>query len=137
MVEQTSEERQTTIANHNYDALINSISIGADPDVFAYWHSSQARSGNSYGLNFSEYNNPKADEALEAARSRTDPENRALKYQPFLQQWIEDNPALLLYQPKYVVAIKGKFSGFETEFIASPTGRYVGVTDWKVREKLE
>jgi peptide/nickel transport system substrate-binding protein len=47
----------TTIASdylqsRTYDVLLYELSIGADPDVYAYWHSSQA---NAKGLNFANY----------------------------------------------------------------------------------
>lgn len=39
---QSGSEFQVTLSNHSYDALLRGISIGNDPDVFVYWHSSQA-----------------------------------------------------------------------------------------------
>jgi len=38
---QSDSELHDTITSHNYDALLYGISIGPDPDVYVYWHSSQ------------------------------------------------------------------------------------------------
>ena len=40
-----------------------------DPDVFAYWHSSQADIRAASRLNFSEYKSATADKALESGRT--------------------------------------------------------------------
>ena len=76
---------QNALTYHDYDAILNGISIGADPDVFVYWDSSQADIRSSNRLNLSEYKNPTADAALEAGRTRLDPQLRAIKYRPFLK----------------------------------------------------
>ncbi|MBI3624042.1 hypothetical protein HY218_00230, partial [Candidatus Saccharibacteria bacterium] len=85
---------QGVIARHDYDALLYGISIGPDPDVFVYWHSSQADPHSSNRLNLSEYKSPLADKALEAGRSRTDVKVRVIKYRPFLEAWPSANPGL-------------------------------------------
>lgn len=92
---------QSVLQPRRYDVLINQLSIGADPDVFPYWHSSQA---NPFGLNFSNYTNPSADDALLSARLRDEPELRAKKYAAFATQWLQDVPAIGLYQSTVVYA---------------------------------
>src|SRR5690606_9313091 len=52
---------QSVLQPRNYDVLIYELLIGADPDVYAYWHSSQV---GSTGYNFSNYSNTRADAAL-------------------------------------------------------------------------
>lgn len=93
--EGTNDFVQTILRPRNYDVLVTKLDIGADPDVFAYWHSSQA---NATGLNFSNYQNPTSDDALLSARLRSEPELRAQKYRAFTKQWYSDAPALGLYQ---------------------------------------
>lgn len=75
-----NNELQTTIASHDYDALLYGITIGPDPDVFAYWHSSQADPRAKSRLNFSEYESNKADFALSVARSTLDNKQRVDRY---------------------------------------------------------
>jgi len=120
------------LARHNYDILLYGISVGYDPDVFAYWHSSQA-DPNSSSLNLSEYKDGTSDIALEAGRTRLDPELRKVKYQPFLEHWREDAPAKALYQPRFFMVTRGTFVGFEGGYMSSATDRYWSIADWKVR----
>ena len=128
-----SADFQGTLSQHNYEAILYGISIGVDPDVFAYWDSSQAdiRSGNR--LNLSEYNNTTADAALEAGRTRTNPALRVVKYKPFLSAWQQDNPALGLYQPRSLYLTNGTVYGLNVHTLNTPTDRYSNVENWKIR----
>lgn len=87
---------QDTLQGRNFDVLLYELSIGADPDVYAYWHSSQV---GQTGYNFSGYSNKSVDASLASARSRLEPELRNAKYKQFVKQWQEDAPAIALYQP--------------------------------------
>ncbi len=60
---------QGIVSRHDYQALLYGISLGPDPDVFAYWHSSQANRGSTW-LNLSEYQSTVADQALELYQPR-------------------------------------------------------------------
>ena len=84
----------SVLGPRNYDVLVQELNTGADPDVYAYWHSSQA---NPRGLNFSNYNNIISDEFLESARN-TSFDIRQSKYDLFSKQWFDDVPAIGLYQ---------------------------------------
>ena len=121
------------IARHDYDVLLYGISIGYDPDVFAYWHSSQADPNSPTRLNLSEYKNDIADEALEAGRTRVDEELRKVKYTPFLAVWRDEAPAVALYQPRFLMVVRGTFEGFENGQLSSATDRYWSISDWRVR----
>ena len=87
---------QDTLQARNFDMLLYELAIGADPDVYAYWHSSQI---GQTGYNFTSYSNKAVDASLASARSRLEPELRNAKYKQFIRQWQEDAPALALYQP--------------------------------------
>ena len=125
---------QNSLTYHDYDAVLNGISIGSDPDVFVYWDSSQADIRASNRLNFSEYKNPAADAALEAGRTRLDPLLRTIKYKPFLQAWQQDAPALGLYQPRVLYLTNGPVSGLENHSINIATDRFANVQNWEIRE---
>lgn len=127
-----SDIQINALARHDYDIFLYGISVGYDPDVFAYWHSSQA-DPNSSSLNLSEYKNSVSDIALEAGRTRLDRDLRKVKYQPFLEQWREDAPAKALYQPRFFMVTRGTFIGFENGYMSSATDRYRSIADWKVR----
>lgn len=85
---------QNILQPRRYDVLLYQLTVGGDPDVYAYWHGSQAASG----FNFSNYKSPVADDALSSARSRIEPELRNAKYLTFARQWLSDAPAIGLYQ---------------------------------------
>ncbi|MDB5182114.1 MAG: hypothetical protein JWP13_877 [Candidatus Saccharibacteria bacterium] len=124
---------QQTISEQNYDALLYGISIGTDPDVFVYWHSSQ-KDARSNRLNFSMYGSKVADAALEGGRTRNDPTLRAVKYRPFLQAWQQDTPALGLYQPRYMYATHGTVFGLSPRTINSDVERFNTVHNWQIRQ---
>jgi peptide/nickel transport system substrate-binding protein len=133
---QNNENLQTTASLHNYDAILSAISIGPDPDVFAYWHSTQSDIRANTRLNFSEYRSETADRALESARSRTDLKVRSVKYQPFLKAWLADAPALALYQPRFLYIVRSPLYGFDNRSAVSATDRFSDVHTWMVREAL-
>lgn len=132
---QPESELQTTIAFHTYDALLFGIALGTDPDVYAYWHSSQADPRSASRLNFSEYKSNQADQALEGGRARSDAALRAAKYKPFLQAWRNDAPAVALYQPRFLYVTYGKLYNFAPTTFNSPTDRYTNVQNWMIREQ--
>jgi peptide/nickel transport system substrate-binding protein len=125
---------QSALNYHDYDAVLTSISIGTDPDVFAYWDSSQADPRSTNQLNFSEYKNSIVDTALESGRTRIDPALRIIKYQPFLQQWQADAPALGLYQPRLLYMTNGPVKGLSDTAITTPTDRFYNVSNWEIEE---
>lgn len=121
---------QTTLQTKSYDAVIHGISIGNDPDVYAYWHSSQAVEG---GMNLSNYKSTTADKALEAGRTRQDENQRALKYKPFLKVWLEDAPAVALFRPRIYYVTRGTVHGLDEHIINTDADRYFSVTQWQIR----
>lgn len=125
------------VATHDYDILVYGISIGADPDVFAYWHSSQASLTSQGHANLSEYKSTTADEALEAARIRTDNALRTVKYKAFLTAWITDAPALALYQPNYIYITRGQVFGYNRKADNTAADRFYNVENWMVRQKRQ
>jgi peptide/nickel transport system substrate-binding protein len=129
----SAEDLQRTISNQNYDALLYGISIGADSDVFVYWHSSQ-KDPRSNRLNFSEFAVRAADTALEGGRTRADPALRQVKYRPFLQAWQQDTPALGLYQPRYLYVTHGPVFGLAPRAINGESDRYNTVNEWQIRQ---
>jgi peptide/nickel transport system substrate-binding protein len=131
---QSETELQTTISFHNYDSLVFGISLGSDPDVFAYWHSTQADVRSQNRLNLSEYRSLAVDRALEAGRTRTDPSIRAAKYKPFLDAWRTDAPAIALYQPRFLYISRGQIFGYDPHSMNSGTDRYANVENWMIHE---
>ena len=127
-------ELQSALAVHDYDSLLYGISLGPDPDVFAYWHSSQADLRSPSHLNFSEFKSPAADKALEAGRTRSDPATRAIKYRPFLDAWSKEAPAVALYQPRFLYVVREPLANFNPVRMNTGTDRYNEVNQWMIRE---
>jgi peptide/nickel transport system substrate-binding protein len=131
---QKDNELQSLIAQHSYDALLYGISIGPDPDVFAYWHGSQADLRSPNHLNFSKYTSVQADKALEAGRTRSDATARTIKYKSFLEAWINDAPAVSLYQPRYLYVVRDPLFNFNQEVMNNGADRLNNVDNWMIRE---
>lgn len=119
---------QSVLQPRDYDALLYELELGADPDVFAYWHSSQASAS---GYNFANYSNRTVDNDLVGGRSRTNSALRAAKYIQFVNQWLNDAPAIGLYQSV------GSYVLNDGASIVEPRGslntmndRYADVTTW-------
>jgi peptide/nickel transport system substrate-binding protein len=128
----TSDEIQSVITERSYDVLLYGISIGADPDVFAYWHSTQADIRSQGQLNVSEYKSSVADQSLEAGRTRSDSLVRAIKYKAFLEAWKNDVPAIALYQPRFLYITSSDLVGLPNKSINSDTDRFNNVQDWTI-----
>lgn len=129
----TQNVSQDYLQKRNYDVLLYQLTIGGDPDIFAYWHSSQV----SGGFNFSNYSNGISDEALLSARSRIEPDLRNVKYLNFARQWLSDVPAIGLYQAtsQYVYS-KSVHATASNAVLMSAGDRYADVLYWAIGDRL-
>ena len=115
------------LQSRNFDVLLYTLQL-ADPDIYAYWHSSQS---SQRLLNLSSYADAAADDALASAHSILDPELRNAKYISFAKQWLQDAPAIGLYQPvAYYVHAKTSQSMDPTMHLISTRDRYADVLYW-------
>jgi peptide/nickel transport system substrate-binding protein len=112
--------------------LLYGISLGSDPDVYAYWHSSQARPG---GLNFSEWKSSRADLNLELGRSRLNLQSRAARYNDFLDEWQKQAPAIALYRPRMNYSFHQYASGMEPFSLNTTAQRFSNVYEWTVNTR--
>lgn len=129
----TSEQlQQNALTAHSYDILLYGISIGYDPDVYAYWNSSQARQS---GLNFSEWKSSRADSSLEVARTRLEPVLRSARYKTFLDEWQKTAPAVALYQPRVSYAYHQNATGFVAFPVTNASERLTNVEAWTVNTR--
>lgn len=121
---------QNTLQQRDFDVLLYQLAIGSDPDVYAYWHSSQA---STRGFNFSNYSSAISDDALASARSRLEPGLRNAKYLTFARQWISDVPAIGLYQSTMHYVYSNKVISFNpSNILVTPLDRYADVRYWSV-----
>ncbi len=120
--------QQVILRPRAYDILVYELSMGGDPDGYAFWHSSQVSSS---GLNFSNYNSPAADDALLTARGRSTMAQRDAKYVTFARKWVDDVPAIALYRSSLQYSTtKGTYALRGVDVLVSPTDRYYNVADW-------
>ena len=109
-------------------ALVNWVSNGADPDLFAYWHSSQ----NATGFNYTGWSNPQADTALQGALDVSDQAARTRLYSQFQQAFAQDAPGVILYSPLYTYATRDPAAGITLPKadLLSPAQRFDTIRNW-------
>ncbi|MBP9826923.1 hypothetical protein KBC99_00415 [Candidatus Saccharibacteria bacterium] len=125
--------QQNYIRPRQYDILLYGQDIGADSDVFGFWHSSQA---DDPGLNLSTYSSKAADQLLEQARFGKDPAFRENKYKEFVRTWADDVPAVLLYSPYYLYAYPDDLRGVTNESLITPSDRFKDIQNWSLKTQI-
>lgn len=124
---------QATLQPRAYDVLIYQLMIGRDPDVFAFWHSSQAV---ARGLNLANYANDLADDILTSARSTRGAALRNTKHLAFARQWLDDAPAIGLYQSTVNSVVSKSVRGLDgSDIIVSPGERFNSILYWTVGDR--
>ena len=122
--------QQDHIKTREYEALLFGEVLNADPDPFAFWHSSQRKDP---GLNLAVYANDEIDKLLEEARQSIDQENRKEKYMEFQKLLIEDAPAVFLYSPTYIYPVNKKVKGISIEKFSQPSHRFSQIENWFIK----
>ena len=103
-----------------------------DPDPYPLWHSTQATQS---GQNYCGFVDRDADEAIEVARLMVDHGRRAELYQHFQEVFVEQVPAILLYQPVYTYGLDKQVRNVQIAPMADASGRFRNVWQWAVLEK--
>ncbi|MFH0805109.1 MAG: ABC transporter substrate-binding protein [Patescibacteria group bacterium] len=117
----------------DYECFLYGEILGADPDPFPFWHSSQGGSG---GLNLSNYGNKDVDKLLEEARQMDSTADRAKKYIDFQNIIAEEVPAIFLYAPYYTYGLPEQLHGFTETSITVPADRLAGAAEWYLKQRL-
>ena len=118
-----------------YDLLIYEIGLGADPDVLAYYHSLEAAEN---GHNLSNYKNLVVNDLLLSARTTMDSKLRAAKYQKFLERWVEDVPAIGLYQTTLPYFVNRNVRAFSQENrLVTSTDRFIDIENWATKKTIK
>jgi peptide/nickel transport system substrate-binding protein len=121
--------QQGVIRPRKYDALLFGEVVGRDLDLFAFWDSSQR---NDPGLNIALYTNAKVDTLLERARTEETLADRRATTEDAATIISDEVAAVFLYSPHFVYLTPKNLSGLELGTIASPSDRFLNVTDWYV-----
>ena len=124
---ESSDLNQTIIRPRKYEALLFGMVTGTNPDLYAFWHSSQR---NDPGLNVSMYTNAKADKLLETMRQTADTAELAEQYASFAKEIETDSPAVFLWSPNFIYAIPDRIKGVSLGQITSPSDRFLDIEHW-------
>ncbi len=112
-----------------YQAAIFGWDVGADPDPYPAWHSSQI-SGN--GRNLAAYLNDEADRVLEEARRTTDLDRRQALYYTFQTIFHEDVPSVVLYYPVYTYFVSDEVKDVTAGVLFNTSSRFASVDAWRL-----
>lgn len=117
--------------------------LGADPDVYELWHSSQV----NIGRNYAGLQDQVIDDALSLARIQSDLESRTQLYADFQQRWIDLAPSIIMYQPLEVFATVSDLGGTALttrtdmpgmmNLLAGRDARFRNLTHWFVTRSQE
>jgi peptide/nickel transport system substrate-binding protein len=118
---------QQVIRPRRFDALLFGEVIGREPDLFAFWDSSQR---NDPGLNIAQYANPAVDALVEQLRSSHDETLRTMLFKQFSFDIQKDIPAVFLYAPDFVYIVPNSVRGLNLGFIEEPSDRFLSVAQW-------
>ena len=124
---ETGNLNQNVIRPRKYDALLFGEIVNREPDLFAFWHSSQRKDP---GLNIAMYTNTKVDKILEEASTLVEEKPRIEKYLQFSEEIKKDMPAVFLYSPDFIYIVSKNLQGSKTNHIISPSDRYLNVYLW-------
>jgi peptide/nickel transport system substrate-binding protein len=122
-----SDLQKNIIQSRDYDALLFGEVINQDPDLFAFWHSSQV---NDPGLNLSMYKNPDLDKLLEEVRQISNQDTRKQDLEKIQTILFNDSPAIFLYNPFYLYLLPNKVKGVDFIISNLPSERYNNINNW-------
>lgn len=123
---------KNVIQTRSYDILLFGEIISQDPDLFAFWHSSQITDP---GLNLSAYKNKDLDKLLEETRQIQNQTQRLNNLSSIQQILNQDKPALFLYNPYYLYLLPNKVKGVSIEYANLPAERWLDITNWFIKTR--
>lgn len=113
--------QQQVIRPRKYDALLFGQIIGREPDLFAFWHSSQRLDP---GLNIAGYTNSSVDKFLERARTSVDPSAQTKDTDAALLTIMNDIPAVFLYTPSFIYVVPPEIKSMNVGTIQNTGDRF-------------
>lgn len=127
-----SDIQQNHIRPREYDALLFGQVLGADPDPYSFWHSSQKRDP---GLNLSLFGDTDTDKLIEDGRIEFNTEKRSRLYIDFQKKLLSEIPAIFLYSPDYVYPLNKRVRGLEIKNLIMPEERFSNIDKWYIETK--
>lgn len=121
---------QNVIRPRQYDALFFGEILGRQPDLFAFWHSSQRLDP---GLNIALYANIKADKLLADSRTETDPVKLTSLQQQFAAEVNTDKPAVFIYAPEFIYLLPEKVQNAKLDSVNTASDRFLNIHQWYIQ----
>ncbi len=125
----TGEQIIEIIKERNFQVLIYGQAVGGDPDIYAFWHSSQIKNGS----NLTGYKNESVDKLLLDARSESSEEERINKYKEVHKIIADDMPVIFLYSPAYSYIQSKDINGFSGTALINPSDRFSDINKWYLK----
>lgn len=122
---------ETHIKPRQFDLLLYGQKFGADPDPFAFWHSSQTKDP---GLNLSGFEDSEADKLIIEARTSTNQNLRLEKYAQLDELLKNRLPVVFLTQTVYTYALDTNIKGISLSKLYDTAGRFYDAPNWYTRE---
>lgn len=110
-----------------FDAAIVSQQIGADPDVYRFWHPAQSADGQNHG-NVSQN---EIATILDSARRASNGIARHQMYQEFQEIFAEKAIAIPLYYPLYTMIVRESIEGVRLGYLGNAADRFRSVSSWR------
>ncbi|MHB1132443.1 MAG: ABC transporter substrate-binding protein [Chloroflexota bacterium] len=124
--------RDKHLATRDYTAALAEVWLpNRDPDVYAFWHSSQAAGG----LNLSGWRSTRADELLSQGRRAWREGSREDSYAEFQKLFAAEAPAVFLYYPQYNYVFNSEVKGASLSALLDPSERFRTFATWYSRTK--
>lgn len=124
---ETNDLNQNVIRPRNFEILLFGLILNQEADIFPFWHSSQT---GDPGLNISSYKNQTVDTLLTQIIQTFDTSKRASLYSQFEQEFFKDIPALFIYNPELMYAVRGTLHNVELSPITNSSERLLDMETW-------
>jgi peptide/nickel transport system substrate-binding protein len=118
---------QDVIRPRKFEALFFGEVVGTSSDLYAFWHSSQR---NDPGLNISGYANPRVDKLLEQMLATSDTAKVDTLRTSFKKEIATDTPAVFVYAPTFMYAVRDEMPGVALPEIGKPQDRFTAIETW-------
>ncbi|MEK7669481.1 MAG: ABC transporter substrate-binding protein [Patescibacteria group bacterium] len=118
---------QNIIKSRKYDALLFGEVVGADSDLYPFWHSSER---NDPGLNISLYTNITVDKMLEEIQKEISDGEKNQKKETILVEIKKDIPAIFLFSPYSLYTSAPKVKNILSKDVAFQNERFLFVDKW-------
>lgn len=124
---ESNELTTTVIKPRKYEALLFGQSVGRQPDLYSFWHSSQRLDP---GLNIAQYANLTADKLMEEVRALNDQQTIREKNLAIADKISADQPASFLYSPRFIYVLPQNIKTLGLTGISLPSERWAQIHLW-------